>query len=196
MTYSYKLIKSPVGELKLIASGTGLVAIIWKNDDPSRVRLGPLVEDPSNPILLETKRQLREYFSGKLTTFSIPLDFKGTDFLKQVWTALLTIPFGETRSYGQIARQVGRPTAYRAVGSANGKNPIAIVAPCHRVIGSTGKLVGFAGGLEAKELLLAMEERKHVGADPRSERLPPATFSPDRSSDQAVEPPLAQPPYA
>ena len=93
----------------------------------------------------------------------MPLDFKGTAFQKSVWAALLTIPFGETRSYGDIARQIGRPTASRAVGAANGKNPISIIAPCHRVIGSTGALTGFAGGLATKERLLGLE-RARAGA--------------------------------
>lgn len=157
MTYSYKIIPSPVGLLKLIASDTGLAAILWENDDPNRVRLGPLAEQPDNPILAETERQLAAYFAGKLNAFTVPLDFKGTDFQKSVWVALLTIPFGETRSYAEIARQIGKSTAFRAVGAANGKNPISIIAPCHRVIGSGGALTGFAGGLAAKELLLDLE---------------------------------------
>src|SRR3954451_9215726 len=100
-------------------------------------------------------RQLREYFKGERTSFSLALDFKGTEFQKRVWEALLTIPYGETRSYGQIAEQIGQASSLGAVGAANGKNPISIIAPCHRVIGSTGKLTGFAGGLEVKERLLA-----------------------------------------
>ncbi|MGY4395993.1 methylated-DNA-[protein]-cysteine S-methyltransferase [Sphingomonas sp. UYAg733] len=157
MSYSYKMIASPVGELKLIASEKGLAAILWENDDPKRVRLGPLVEQADNPFLVETECQLDAYFAGELTTFTIPLDFNGTDFQKSVWAALLEIPFGETRSYAQIARQLGRPTAFRAVGAANGKNPISIIAPCHRVLGSSGALTGFAGGLAAKEYLLGIE---------------------------------------
>ena len=163
MAYAYKSISSPVGRLKLVASEKGLAAILWENDDPERVRLEPLVEDPTNPILIETERQLAAYFAGKLKTFDLPLDFKGTDFQRSVWAALLTIPFGETRSYGDIARQIGRPTASRAVGAANGKNPISIIAPCHRVIGSTGALTGFAGGLATKERLLGLE-RARAGA--------------------------------
>lgn len=160
MTYAFKTITSPVGALKLVASDKGLSAILWENDDPKRVRLAPLVEDPDHPILRETERQLAAYFAGTLRTFTVPLDFRGTDFQKRVWTALLSIPHGETRSYADIARQVGRPTAFRAVGAANGKNPISIIAPCHRVIGSTGKLTGFAGGLDAKQLLLRLERRQ------------------------------------
>ena len=158
MTYAYKTLKSPVGELKLIASGNGLAAILWENDNPRRVRLGPASENTNHPVLLETERQLNDYFSGKRKSFSVKLDFRGTDFQKKVWAALLTIPFGETRTYGQIAKQIHQPKAVRAVGAANGRNPISIIAPCHRVIGSTGKLTGFAGGLKTKARLLAFEE--------------------------------------
>jgi methylated-DNA-[protein]-cysteine S-methyltransferase len=160
MTYACKTMPSPVGDLKLVASERGLSAILWENDPPDRVHLGAMTEDEGNPILVEAQRQISAYFAGQLTEFTVPLEFHGTDFQKSVWAALLTIPFGETRSYGEIARQIGRPTAYRAVGAANGKNPISIIAPCHRVIGSNGSLTGFAGGLEAKELLLALERRR------------------------------------
>jgi methylated-DNA-[protein]-cysteine S-methyltransferase len=158
MTYIYKTIKSPVGLLKLIASDKGLAAILWENDNPKRVRLNPLSEDKNHPVLLETERQLNNYFAGNLKEFSLKLDAEGTDFQKNVWEALRTIPYGETRSYGQIAKQIGNPKAVRAVGAANGKNPISIVVPCHRVIGSNGKLTGFAGGLETKACLLNIEK--------------------------------------
>jgi methylated-DNA-[protein]-cysteine S-methyltransferase len=157
MTLSTKTCPSPVGALTLVASGKGLVAILWENDSPDRVKLGDVAEDESHPVLLAAEAQLREYFAGSRTRFELPLDFRGTDFQKSVWAELLAIPFGETRSYGEIAARLGRPTASRAVGAANGRNPISIVAPCHRVIGSTGKLTGFAGGLEAKEYLLSHE---------------------------------------
>jgi methylated-DNA-[protein]-cysteine S-methyltransferase len=157
MAYVHKTIDSPVGRLKLVASPNGLSAILWEDDDPKRVRLGPSEEAPDHPVLVEAERQLREYFEGTRTAFSLALDFAGTAFQQQVWRALLTIPYGETRSYGQIARQVGRPSAVRAVGAANGRNPISIIAPCHRVIGSTGKLTGFAGGLDVKQRLLTLE---------------------------------------
>lgn len=157
MTLSTATLASPVGLLTLVASDVGLVAILWEDDDPARVKLGPSVENVDHPVLVRTRDELGEYFAGQRTAFSVPLDFRGTDFQKSVWDALLTIPFGETRSYGQIARQIGHPTASRAVGAANGRNPISIIAPCHRVLGSTGKLTGFAGGLAAKEILLAIE---------------------------------------
>ena len=155
--YYSKLLPSPVGVLKLVASDAGLAAILWENDDPRRVRLNRVIEDENHPILLETERQLGEYFAGRRRSFSLPLDFKGTPFQRRVWSALLTIPYGETRSYGEIARQIGNPAAVRAVGAANGRNPVSIIAPCHRVIGATGKLTGFAGGLETKARLLALE---------------------------------------
>ncbi|KRB86642.1 cysteine methyltransferase [Sphingomonas sp. Root710] len=157
MTLAFTMLHSPVGPLKLVANDAGLVAILWPDDDPRRVRLGPLAADDHHPILVETARQLAEYFARTRTRFDIPLDFQGTDFQKSVWRALLAIPFGETRNYAAIAREVGRPAAVRAVGAANGRNPISIVAPCHRVIGSSGALTGFAGGLKAKEFLLRLE---------------------------------------
>lgn len=157
MTLIFTTIPSPVGALKLVASDAGLVAILWETDRDGRVRLGAMEETPDHPVLAEATRQLGDYFAGRRTAFDLPLDFRGSAFQKQVWAALLTIPFGETRSYGQIARQIGRPSASRAVGAANGRNPISIVAPCHRVIGTGGALTGFAGGLEAKAFLLAHE---------------------------------------
>jgi methylated-DNA-[protein]-cysteine S-methyltransferase len=157
MSYTFITLATPVGELKLVANGSRLAAILWENDKPGRVRLGPMREAPDNPILMRTAQQLREYFAGTRNRFDLDLDFAGTEFQKKVWAALLTIPFGETRSYSEIARQIGNPSAVRAVGAANGKNPISIVAPCHRVIGASGKLTGFAGGLEAKEQLLTLE---------------------------------------
>jgi methylated-DNA-[protein]-cysteine S-methyltransferase len=153
----YKVVDSPVGRLTLVATDRGLAGILWENDRPRRVRLNIEAEDRCHPVLIETERQLQEYFAGHRTAFALTLDLVGTDFQRKVWSALLTIPFGETRSYGQIARQIGSPGAVRAVGAANGRNPVSIVAPCHRVIGSTGKLTGFAGGLDAKARLLALE---------------------------------------
>lgn len=157
MTYATRTMVSPVGELTLIASEQGLAAILWENDDPARVRLTPRVEAAEHPVLDEAARQLDAYFAGERQAFDLLLDFHGTDFQKRVWAALLAIPFGETRSYAQIARAIGSPTAFRAVGAANGRNPISIVAPCHRVIGANGALTGFAGGLAAKQHLLELE---------------------------------------
>jgi methylated-DNA-[protein]-cysteine S-methyltransferase len=160
--YVGKVIDSPVGQLKLVASEAGLAAILWENDNPRRVPLGEVVASDSDPVLLETERQLREYFAGRRQEFALPLDFRGTEFQRRVWSALLTIPFGETRSYAQIAQQIGCPAAVRAVGAANGRNPLSIIAPCHRVVGSNGKLTGFAGGLETKAKLLSLEGHEAV----------------------------------
>ena len=149
---------SPVGTLKLVAHETALVAVLWENENPKRVRLAELVEQADHAVLLETQKQLTEYFAGKRQQFDLPLDFAGTEFQQKVWQALLSIPFGETRSYRDIAEQIGNVKAVRAVGAANGKNPISIIAPCHRVVGTNGKLVGFAGGLDNKDILLRLEK--------------------------------------
>lgn len=159
MTFACTIFPSPVGDLTLVASDDGLAAILWEDDRPGRVPLGAMTERPDHPVLAETHRQLAEYFAGDRTCFDLPLDVRGTDFQKSVWAALLAIPCGETRSYADIARAVGRPGAVRAVGAANGRNPISIVAPCHRVIGSDGSLTGFAGGLAGKRYLLDLERR-------------------------------------
>ena len=162
MTYQYKLMPSPVGELTLVARDGKLSAILWEVERANRVRLGELIEANDSPVLRETERQLKEYFAGTRNQFELELDFTGTDFQKQVWQALLTIPFGETRSYSQIAEQIGNPKAVRAVGAANGRNPISIIAPCHRVVGASGGLTGFAGGLKAKQYLLTLEDRSQA----------------------------------
>ena len=159
MKLAFMEMPSPVGILKLVATENALVAVLWENENPKRVRLAELIEQVNHPILLETQKQLREYFAGTRQQFDLPLDFEGTVFQKKVWQALLGIPFGETRSYRDIAEQVGNIKAVRAVGAANGKNPISIIAPCHRVVGANGKLVGFAGGLDNKEILLGLEKQ-------------------------------------
>ncbi|HTI86659.1 MAG TPA: methylated-DNA--[protein]-cysteine S-methyltransferase [Alphaproteobacteria bacterium] len=164
-----KTVPSPVGKLTLAASDRGLAAILWEHDKPRRVPLDIVARDDRHTILIEAERQLTDYFAGKRTTFSVPLDFTGTEFQKAVWHALLGIPFGQTYTYGGIARALGKPDSSRAVGAAIGRNPISIIVPCHRVIGSTGKLTGFAGGLETKAFLLDLE-----GASGRRPRAPSA----------------------
>lgn len=162
MSSAFTLMQSPVGTLTLVARGDCLAAVLWEQERENRVRLGALHRNDTHPTLKETARQLGEYFAGQRQRFELPLDFFGTDFQRQVWAALLTIPFGETRSYSEIARQIGNPSAVRAVGAANGRNPISIIAPCHRVIGASGSLTGFAGGLQAKQYLLALEGRQSL----------------------------------
>jgi methylated-DNA-[protein]-cysteine S-methyltransferase len=168
--FLYKIIPSPVGPLTLVASSSALVAILWEKDRPGRVRLGNMLEDETDATLLETERQLAEYFAGKRTQFDVPINFRGTVFQKKVWSALLEIPYGQTRTYGEIAASIGSPKAVRAVGAANGRNPVSIIAPCHRVIGSSGGLTGFAGGLDRKETLLVLEDARW-GADARKPSL-------------------------
>jgi methylated-DNA-[protein]-cysteine S-methyltransferase len=158
----FKTVPSPLGDLKVVASDHGLTAILWPHDDPKRVRVGDVVERPDHPVLRHAERQLQEYFAGTREAFDIDLDFVGTPFQKSVWEQLLAIPFGETRSYAQIAGAIGNAKAVRAVGAANGKNPISIVAPCHRVFGSDGSMTGFAGGIEVKRFLLSHEGRAHA----------------------------------
>jgi methylated-DNA-[protein]-cysteine S-methyltransferase len=160
--YVYRWLDSPVGRLKLIATDEALVGVLWEGDDAHRARLNSETENNTHPLLVEADCQIDEYFRGRRRTFDLKLDLIGTDFQRAVWRALLTIPFGETRTYEQIARQIGKPTAMRAVGAANGRNPISIVVPCHRVIGSSGELTGFAGGLDAKAFLLALEARSRL----------------------------------
>jgi methylated-DNA-[protein]-cysteine S-methyltransferase len=184
MSYVFKTMKSPVGLLKLVGSGAGLAAVLWEHDDPRRVKLEATVESPDHPVLVDAECQLGEYFAGERKAFTVKLDYRGTPFQKKVWNALLGIPFGETRTYGELARQIGSPAAVRAVGAANGKNPIAIIGPCHRVIGSTGKLTGFAGGLEAKAVLLRLEGGD---VDDVSVKKPdPGKTSPGRPARQSV----------
>jgi methylated-DNA-[protein]-cysteine S-methyltransferase len=165
MRYRSRRVDSPVGRLELVATDAGLAAVLWPNDRPGRVRLAIDGEDAAHPVLADAARQLLEYFERRRTRFELPLDPAGTPFQRLVWHALLTIPYGETRSYAEIARQIGRPAAVRAVGAANGRNPLSIVTPCHRVVGSNGTLTGFAGGLEVKAYLLALEQQG-VGVSP------------------------------
>jgi methylated-DNA-[protein]-cysteine S-methyltransferase len=151
---------SSVGSLTLIAGGAGLRAILWEGDDPARSGLAavpPRGATDDSPVLAETRRQLDAYFAGTRTTFDLPLDLRGTPFQQAAWLALAEIPFAETRTYAEQAARLGRPRAFRAVGAANGRNPLSIVLPCHRVVGSDGSLTGFAGGLRAKRWLLAHE---------------------------------------
>ncbi len=158
----FKWIDSPIGRLKLVGSAAGLSAILWENDKRRWKHLeAPQVEAPDHRVLVEAERQLGEYFAGQRRSFSVKLDLHGTPFQESVWRALLDIPFGQARSYGEIARRIGRPKAVRAVGAATGMNPVAVIAPCHRVLGATGTLTGFAGGLQAKLGLLAVENITH-----------------------------------
>lgn len=153
-----KEITSLVGKLTLVSSNEALVAVLWENEIPGRVKLGKLEISNEHPILLDTEKQLKEYFLGKRKVFDLSLNPIGTPFQSKVWKALQEIPFGKVCSYSELAKTIGSPKASRAVGAANGRNPISIIIPCHRVIGKSGKLIGFAGGLPVKETLLKLEK--------------------------------------
>jgi methylated-DNA-[protein]-cysteine S-methyltransferase len=157
MMISYSLFPHPTGLLSLIANDGGLEQIRFDASIPTGA-----VHCDAHPILREAARQLNAYFAGDLREFDLPLVMKGTPFQLRVWQALQQIPYGETRSYAQQARAIGAPDAVRAVGTANGSNPIPIVVPCHRVIGSNGKLTGFGGGLPLKRWLLDLESRPRL----------------------------------
>jgi methylated-DNA-[protein]-cysteine S-methyltransferase len=147
------VIDSPVGEITLVAQASGLNLLHWgRYELPVSWR-----NKNARKIIQDTETQLKEYFSGKRKSFDVPLNPKGTEFQMQVWNELKKIPYGRTLTYGEQAKRLNRPNSARAVGAANGKNPIGIIIPCHRVIGANGELTGFAGGLDSKRLLLSLE---------------------------------------
>ena len=149
-------VASPLGPLTVLASDHGVYAIAFESDRTEQAKINlPRAED--HPIINAATEQLAMYFEGTLKVFDLPLDLRGTNFQKRVWELLLEIPFGETRTYGDLARALGNADASQAVGAANGKNPVAIVVPCHRVIGASGHLTGYAGGMEKKRFLLTHE---------------------------------------
>ena len=155
MTVHFTTMPSPIDDLMLMAEGDRLVGLaMLPHPDP-----GPdweRVDD--DPVLVETRHQLVAYFAGERTDFDVALGPEGTAFQMQVWAALRQIPYGETISYGELARRIGNPQASRAVGLANGRNPIAVIVPCHRVIGANGSLTGYGGGLGRKQVLLSLEQ--------------------------------------
>jgi len=155
--YCYTTMNSPVNVLVLVASDTALVGVFWQSLNYAPDTFKDAVVNDTHPILVTTKRQLQAYFEKKLQTFDIPIELIGSDFQKQVWKALLTVPYGKTKSYGDLARQLGDIKTVRAVGGALNRNPIAIIVPCHRIIGANGQLVGFGGGLPNKTILLDIE---------------------------------------
>lgn len=158
----YNHMDSPIGRLLLAGEEDGISLISFPTGSRARAAEPGWRRNPAP--FAEAERQLGAYFAGELTEFVLPLAPQGTPFQLSVWQALCRIPYGETVSYGAIAQAIGRPSASRAVGAANGANPLPIVVPCHRVIGSTGKLTGFGGGLDTKAALLGLE-RSHAGPD-------------------------------
>jgi len=153
-------IKSPVGEINIVADETHLLAVIPDINWHKYIKKFKGINDSGNKITQDTHSQLDEYFAKKRKNFNLPISLSGTDFQNKAWQALLDIPYGETISYIEQANRVGQPKAQRAVGGANGANPIAIIIPCHRVIGKSGKLTGYASGIKIKKYLLKLESQK------------------------------------
>lgn len=157
MTYYMKTLSSPVGELILATTDNSVVALTWNREDLGRIGIASWEEGESCGLLEKAKNQLGEYFRGSRESFDLPLECQGTVFQQRVWNELKKIPFGRTWSYQELAERVGSPGAVRAVGSANGRNPVCIFIPCHRVVRLSGELGGYAGGLENKAYLLTLE---------------------------------------
>jgi methylated-DNA-[protein]-cysteine S-methyltransferase len=158
---SHAVIDSPIGPLTLIAQDGRLAGVHMEvtRYEPDAAALGAAVACDADPVLEAAASQLSAYFRGDLTTFDLPLTLAGTGFQRTVWAGLQAIPYGETISYGELARRIGQPSASRAVGLANGRNPVSIVVPCHRVIGADGSLTGYGGGMDRKRFLLGLEQR-------------------------------------
>ena len=159
----YKRIETPLGYIRIEADRKGISGIYFCGEEETKTKEdGRIRGQEESSVILEAERQLREYMEGRRKKFELPLSIEGTEFQKKVWQELCRIPYGETRTYGQIAALVGNPKAGRAVGMANHKNPISIVVPCHRVIGANQKLVGYGGGLDKKKALLELESRYSI----------------------------------
>jgi methylated-DNA-[protein]-cysteine S-methyltransferase len=166
MTTYYTYCDSPIQPLLLTSDGTALTGL-YMGEHAHGPQIGAdWIRDDNAAPFAEAKRQLAAYFDGALTAFDVPLALHGTDFQRRVWQELCRIPYGETVSYGQLAQRLGNPNASRAVGLANGRNPISILVPCHRVIGAGGKLTGYGGGIERKEALLCLERKAKAGTSP------------------------------
>ena len=155
---SHTVVDSPCGPLTLVADGGALCGLYMTQQRhlPAFETFGD--PDPDAPVFAQAESELKEYFAGQRRHFDVPITFHGTPFQQRVWRALTEIPYGETLSYGRLADRLGNPTASRAVGLANGKNPVSIIVPCHRVVGATGSLTGYGGGLERKRYLLDFEQ--------------------------------------
>jgi methylated-DNA-[protein]-cysteine S-methyltransferase len=163
---THVVLDSPVGPLTLVATDGALSGLYMEKQRhlPPEETFGAL-DDPGTDPFATVAAQLTAYFAGELTEFDVPLNLHGTPFQRRVWTALQDIPYGETTSYGELAAELGNPSASRAVGLANGRNPVGVIVPCHRVVGSTGSLTGYGGGLDRKRYLLDFERKTRTRAD-------------------------------
>ena len=154
---NYSIMKTELGDLTLVANESELIGIYFEKHRHMPKMQKTWTLNPRHPVLLQAEKQLKEYFAGKRDTFSIPMNFAGTDFQKKIWKEIAQIPFGKTISYGELARKAGKPKAIRAAGAATGRNPVSIIVPCHRVLGKNNAITGYAGGLDRKRHLLALE---------------------------------------
>jgi methylated-DNA-[protein]-cysteine S-methyltransferase len=166
----FTVYESPIQELKLLSDGRSLIGLYMMSEKHGLHQQSDWVEGDSVAPFPETKRQLDEYFAGELTEFNLPIQLHGTEFQQKVWEVLKTIPYGVTMSYGELAKLINQPNASRAVGLANGKNPVSIVVPCHRVIGTNGKLTGYGGGIERKQWLLSHERLMRMKQSSRNSK--------------------------
>jgi methylated-DNA-[protein]-cysteine S-methyltransferase len=158
LTFARARLQVPFGELTVVASDKGVRYITFENDaHPKSYQNMSVIDDASHPVVARTVAQLHEYIKGTRRTFDVPLDLVGTEFQVQAWSALAKVPYGTTASYAQQAASIGRPKATRAIGAANGRNPVVVVLPCHRIVGADGSLTGFGGGLHVKKWLLDHE---------------------------------------
>lgn len=174
MKPTHVVLDSPVGPLTVVVTDGGLSGLYMdlQRHRPAEETFGAPADDPADKPFAVIAEQLAAYFAGELTEFDVPLNLRGTPFQNRVWSALQEIPYGETATYGELAAEIGKPSASRAVGLANGRNPVGVIVPCHRVVGSTGDLTGYGGGIERKRYLLDFE-RKTRGVLPVDE---PALF--------------------
>lgn len=167
----YTYLESPIGRLLLTSDGISLTGLYMEPHRHGPVSTEGWVRDDEAVPFSSAREQLEAYFAGELQEFDIPLAPQGTPFQQRVWNELRNIPFGQTWSYGELARRIGQPTASRAVGLANGKNPISVIVPCHRVIGANGKLVGYGGGLDRKNTLLQLERSGNCDPSGQADQL-------------------------
>jgi methylated-DNA-[protein]-cysteine S-methyltransferase len=179
----YSIVQSPVGDLTLVAADGALTGVYFAGRERIPGAGKRLTRDARHPVLREAAKQLREYFAGKRKSFSLPLNLAGTDFQRSVWREIACIPYGETVSYSALAERAGAPMAVRAAGTSTGRNPAAIVVPCHRVMGKNGDLCGFGGGLDRKRFLLQLENPDMS----RGDKAPRRKISKQRRLDTAVK---------
>jgi len=174
---NYSIIKSPIDNLMLVADASALTGVYFAGCDHIPAAGSRWTLNAQHPVLRQAAKQLQEYFAGKRENFSLPLRLAGTDFQKKIWREIALIPYGETITYGDLAKRAGAPEAVRAAGTSTGRNPVSIIIPCHRVVGKNGDMCGFAGGLERKQYLLKLETEPRGSLSPRTNQRPTTRIS-------------------